>query len=1008
MYKYSGVISGVTCLLTYLFFSKITIAAQNTAFIGGLNGKPFQVDCGVNQVLAGIAGRSGVAIDQISAYCVNINTLGQWVGDPVPKGGSYGGSGGGPFINLCPRNYGVVGYTGDRTVDESTNPLFNLVASIRLQCQKLTSINSVSGPVITLPRQGVIQNEVVSHYCPKRSPAQGIRGNYDNYVNQYGLLCRETSDIYKTAVTAGSGGIAFSLDCGPGFVLAGISGRSGDAIDQVSAHCVEANEFGKWASSPQKKGGNYGGGGGAPFTSFCPQDQAVVGYSGTGAGFNPNDPWSKIVGSLQVHCRALSSSFTTQGPTTLNQIHGLSRNNFATHLCPINAPARGIFGRSSNLLDQYGLICTNTMLPTGPIPVNQPQLYGEWSNVINWPLIGIHSILTPQGEVLTFGTNDDGIQGAQYFYDLWTPALGTDQNAHYTLNNTLQVDSFCSAPLIIPESGNVLMPGGDARVGEGYNRGIVDAPIFDTINKNLSQAAPMQSSRWYPTATTLINGEILLTGGINAAGLPSITPEVYSPTQNKWRSLFNISTNEMNWFYPRQWVAPNGLVFGMSDQISYFLDANDLGKLTRVADLPNISHGSMSTASLFNTGKILSVGGNGELSGMGALIIDINNGVPVYTETRSMSFKRGFWANSTVLPNGEVFVNGGSTKENDLATSVLTGEIWNPTTQAWSLTANAQLGRFYHSSSLLLPDGRVLVAGGGAPGPLTNLNAELFSPPYLFDQTGKPKNNRLEILTATNQATYGQTIRVAHNQTQPVSKVTLIKTGATTHSTNMEQRFSQLNFTNLGGQLDIRLPANAQIASPGYYLLFLIDSQNTPSKGHILRLAPTTKIENSLSVGGNGGAPFQIDCGSNQVLAGIGGRSGDAIDQISAYCVNVNQTGQWTNNPLQKSGNFGGMGGGAFTSFCPKDHAVVGYVGSKGSADVNDWWFNIAGYVQLICQRLSSPNLTTGAISYATEHGLPRSQKTTIKCKDSFPAKGLYGRSSGLVDQYGLRCLTPF
>ena len=83
-------------------------------------------------------------------------------------------------------------------------------------------------------------------------------------------------------------------------------------------------------------------------------------------------------------------------------------------------------------------------------------------------------------------------------------------------------------------------------------------------------------------------------------------------------------------------------------------------------------------------------------------------------------------------------------------------EIWDPDTDTWTETAVArQRPRLYHSSSLLLPDGRVLLAGGGAFAPAVNeTNAEIYSPPYLF------KGPRPTITSAPAQLQLGQTFTV--------------------------------------------------------------------------------------------------------------------------------------------------------------------------------------------------------------------------------------------------------
>src|SRR5918992_3723402 len=91
---------------------------------------------------------------------------------------------------------------------------------------------------------------------------------------------------------------------------------------------------------------------------------------------------------------------------------------------------------------------------------------------------------------------------------------------------------------------------------------------------------------------------------------------------------------------------------------------------------------------------------------------------------------------ATLLAAGPVVATGGSAVWNQMTGVNTAAEIWSPATGTWTLGAAGARARLYHSTALLLPDATVLVAGGGAPGPLTNLNVEIYYPPYLFRDNG--------------------------------------------------------------------------------------------------------------------------------------------------------------------------------------------------------------------------------------------------------------------------------
>jgi hypothetical protein len=190
--------------------------------------------------------------------------------------------------------------------------------------------------------------------------------------------------------------------------------------------------------------------------------------------------------------------------------------------------------------------------------------------------------------------------------------------------------------------------------------------------------------------------------------------------------------------------------------------------------------------------------------------------------------------NGTVLADGRVLATGGSAVVNTLTGVNNTAEIWNPATGIWVVGASGATPRLYHSTAIMLPDASVLVGGGGAPGPLTNLNAEIYYPPYLYTSSGAFAA-RPTIDSAPDTLDIGQSFTIAATASA-VSRVTLVKTGAVTHSFNMDQRFLELPFTAAGGTLTVVAPMRASDATPGYYLLFVIDGDGVPSVGKIVKV----------------------------------------------------------------------------------------------------------------------------------------------------------------------------
>jgi hypothetical protein len=478
---------------------------------------------------------------------------------------------------------------------------------------------------------------------------------------------------------------------------------------------------------------------------------------------------------------------------------------------------------------------------------------GAWSPVFDWPIIPVHVVLMPDGKVMSFGTSSTGVQGGELHYAVWNPALGTAAAAHELLPNVTPTDLFCAAQVLSPTSGKALLFGGDNNV-PATNWGNPNATAFDGQSSVLSDLGfAMAYPRWYATATTLPNGDMLIQGGSNngVEGTGMLTPELFHPARG-FRSLFGATSefaygDDFNrWWYPRAFVLDDGRVFNISGPAMYFVDVAGDGSLTEAGTFDGTNLGATSTAVMFAPGRILQAGGgmaaNGNppgspLGSKSASIIDVTSGTPVVTPTSPMQFSR-HWSTGTLLPDGSVLVTGGSPENAALGGGAsLTPELWKPATGKWTALAPEANARLYHSVALLMPDGRVLSGGGGAPGPVANLNAQLFSPPYLFE--GANPAARPDLTVANTQLGYGGTLAATlAAEPRAIARVTLLKTGAVTHSFNNEQRFLELAFTRAGNQLSIQLPASPNQATPGYYLLFVLDSAGVPSVGRVVRLLP--------------------------------------------------------------------------------------------------------------------------------------------------------------------------
>ncbi len=469
------------------------------------------------------------------------------------------------------------------------------------------------------------------------------------------------------------------------------------------------------------------------------------------------------------------------------------------------------------------------------------HLGGAFGPVVPYPIIPLHAVLLPDGRVFSFGTDERGQQTGQFVYDLWDPRRGTGTGSHTILPVTTGTDLFCAGQTVLATSGEVLLAGGDLTIRGQRNFATEDANIFDPRTNRLRAEQKMRWKRWYPTLVTLANGSVVTLGGYERPGRAVITPELYRPGSG-WLTLAGAASDPafgytgLNWHYPRAYLRQSGDVAVIGNRQGIFLlNPTGNGSITRTAaSLPNGNRGL--PAVMYAPGRVLSVRGGRVVS-----LIDLTGATPRVSRTGSVSAHR-LWSNGTVLPNGEVVVTGGSGVDVAIYQDVLRdvtyhAEIWSPTTGSWRRGASAAKPRLYHSVALLLPDATVLTAGGGAPGPVTNLNAEIYYPPYLYKKDGSGQlAPRPTIVSAPTSLPRTGSFQIQVGSGQRIGTVTLIRTGAPTHSFDADQRRMPLAFQQNGARLTVTGPGGATLAPPGYYLLFVLDQQGVPSVGRIVSL----------------------------------------------------------------------------------------------------------------------------------------------------------------------------
>lgn len=527
---------------------------------------------------------------------------------------------------------------------------------------------------------------------------------------------------------------------------------------------------------------------------------------------------------------------------------------------------------------------------------------GQWSTahwgfanqsttVPNTVFIGIHTSVLPDGMVLSWQGHNDNQYSA-----LGSPHPGTDIYRWDPAINRLitpifHVDwtnAFCTGHSFLAD-GKLLVTGGhDRTIGPvmnggtitfpGYIKGLPHANTYDyTIDPNAirpntahdplswHKELEMIRNRWYPTNTTLSNGDVLTTAGETEPS-PIVHDYEHYPELFKngsWTTLTGAS--KVLPTYPWMFQAPNGKVFYAGPgPDSKYLDPDGTGAWTEMGTQGRTYGRGQGTAAMFGPGKILVAGGsNGSTVTNTTEIIDLNSGAagpggylqPVITAAAAMRHARHH-VNSTLLPDGTVLVTGGSrvTGSNDRTQGVLEAEIWNPPapegtgaagTGTWTTVAAMQEARMYHSTAVLLPDGRVLSAGGEEvidydpfrPNVNNHCTAEIYSPPYLFDAAGNPRM-RPVITGAPAHVGYGQPFTIAATAgSGTLARATLVRLSSVTHSFNQNQRFLPLSVSATAARsLAVTAPGSANDCPPGHYLLFVLNNSGTPSVGQVVQI----------------------------------------------------------------------------------------------------------------------------------------------------------------------------
>ena len=591
---------------------------------------------------------------------------------------------------------------------------------------------------------------------------------------------------------------------------------------------------------------------------------------------------------------------------------------------------------------------------------------GAWGGVISWtPHIPVSAANLPDGRILTFASNQRTTfpSGVEFSYAAtWDPATGQFQEFNHNSH-----DMFCG--------GITLMPDGRVMVNGGRNE-TPFASVFDWRNNTWTRVQSMNGGRWYNTSVSLPNGNVFTATG---SGTGVNTTERWSPagwtvmTGIPWPTVIGSDAGYMREWHPFLSVAPDGRVlhFGPTDTM-HWLGMSGTGSTTNAgATIPGTQYPKEGCFAMYDEGRVLAAGGgrntvaasyDGSIgtSTAAAYTVNMNVNPPAAVATASMAYPRQF-ANAVVLPSGEVLVIGGNSPGRKFSDegSVMPCEIWNPRTGTWRTVASISVPRNYHSVALLLPDGRVWSGGGGLGGG-DHRDAQLYTPPCLFNADGTAATRPV---LSSAPATIAPSMTFNVTGTAGLVKFAFIRMAALTHSVNTDQRYLSVPFTEASaGSYQLTAHASVNSLLPGYWMLFGINANGAYSVARIIKIDAaagitlnppgnqdsTVGVEDSLQLTASAPAGITLAYSATGLPPGLG----------------INgATGRISGTPTS-SGVFSvratASGGGLSAS---QDFTWTVLLANTGSGTIlREWWLNIGPGMDVIdlTSNPAFPNSPTG------------------------------------------------
>ncbi|MFD6797575.1 galactose oxidase-like domain-containing protein [Streptomyces cyaneofuscatus] len=378
-------------------------------------------------------------------------------------------------------------------------------------------------------------------------------------------------------------------------------------------------------------------------------------------------------------------------------------------------------------------------------------------------------------------------------------------------------------------------------------QGIRAAYEFDPTAEKYIKVDPMKEARWYPTLVGLEDGRVLAVSGLDDVG--AILPgdnEIYDPKTKKW------AKGPFHYFptYPALFLTKGGKLFYPGANAGYGpadkgrepgiwdIKKNTFTKVPGLSDTDELETAASLLLPPVQDQKVMVLGGGGvgesKKSTARTAVIDLKQASPAFTAGPDLP-QGTRYLNSVIMPDDTVFTSGGSEDYRGRGNSnILKAQSYDPKTNTFKEAAEPTVGRNYHSEALLLPDGRVATFGSDSLyGDKDNTKLgkfeqrmEVYTPPALH----RGKDKRPVIGDGPEAVERGKTVTYESADADRIATARLMRPSAVTHTTDVEQRSIELGLKKGKGEVSVSVPDDPTLVPPGWYMLFVTDTDGIPSE----------------------------------------------------------------------------------------------------------------------------------------------------------------------------------